>query len=97
VLEEQYAPSGISTRSANNRTIRAYLQVLAYGREARRLAIHAVYEAAQTMDNPAALINIVWETLIKERYELPAFSTLDRLGRQARTLVNHSRFLTVFD
>jgi TnpA family transposase len=79
------------------RAIRAYLQVLAYGREARHQALHAVYEAAQTMDNPADLINVVLETLIKERYELPAFSTLDRLVRRVRTLVNHHFFLTVFD
>lgn len=78
------------------RAIRTYLQVLAYGRDARHRAIRAVYEAAQTMDNPADLINVALETLIKERYELPAFSTLDRLVRRVRTLVNQRFFGAVF-
>ncbi|OUA98017.1 hypothetical protein BK706_02980 [Bacillus thuringiensis serovar leesis] len=41
------------------------------------------------MGNPADLINVSIEELIKERYELPAFSTLDRLARRVRTLVNN--------
>jgi len=77
------------------RAIRTHLQVIAYGREALHRAIHAVYEAAQTMDNPADLINVALEMLIKERYELPAFSTLDRLVRRVQTLVNYHFFLTV--
>ena len=78
------------------RAIRTYLQVLAYGREARHQVIHAVYAAAQRMDNPADLINVALETLIKERYELPAFSTVDRLVRRVRTLVNQRFFSAVF-
>jgi hypothetical protein len=48
------------------------------------------------MDNPADLINVALETLIKERYELPGFSTLDRLARHVRTLVNRRFSLTIF-
>lgn len=44
------------------------------------------------MDNPADLINVAIEELIKERCELPAFSTLDRLVRRIRTLVNYRLF-----
>jgi hypothetical protein len=40
------------------------------------------------MNNPADLINVAIESLVKERYELPAFSTLDRSVRHIRTLVN---------
>jgi Domain of unknown function (DUF4158) len=75
--------------------IREYLHVTVYGKVARHLAVSAVYAAAQTMDNPADLINVALETLIKERSELPAFSTLDRLIRRVRTLVNHGFFLTI--
>jgi hypothetical protein len=39
------------------------------------------------MDNPADLINAAIDELIKQRYELPAFSTLDRLVGRVRTLV----------
>ena len=44
--------------------------------------------AAEVMDHPADLINVAIEELIRQRVELPAFSTLDRLSRRIRTLVN---------
>ena len=47
------------------------------------------------MDNPADLINAALESLIKEHYELPAFSTLDRLGRRVRFLVNSHIWNTI--
>lgn len=50
--------------------------------------MQAVYKAALAMDNPADLINVTIEELIKECCELPAFSTLDRLARRIRSLVN---------
>lgn len=72
--------------------IREFLNVKAYDKTARKLITQTVFEAAQVMDNPADLINAAIESLIKERYELPAFSTLDRLARRVRLLVNR-RFL----
>jgi TnpA family transposase len=80
----------------HHRLIREYLGVTAFGQAARHVAARAVYAAAQTMDNPADLINVALETLIKERYELPSFSTLDRLARRIRTLVNQRFFLAIF-
>lgn len=80
----------------HHRVIREYLGVTAYGTAARHVAVRAVYDAAQTMDNPADLINVALETLIKERYELPGFTTLDRLARRIRALVNRRFFLTIF-
>lgn len=77
--------------------IRKYLTVSPFDSKARRLAIRTVYEAAQTMDNPADLINACIERLVKERCELPAFSTLNRLAGRVRTLVNnqfHFRILS---
>jgi len=41
------------------------------------------------MEHPADLINVAVEELVKERYELPAFSTLDRLVGHIRTIVNN--------
>src|SRR5215470_2801864 len=52
----------------HHRLIREYLGVTAYSAAACHLAARAVYDAAQTMDNPADLINVALETLIKERY-----------------------------
>jgi TnpA family transposase len=76
-------------------TILEYLNVKSYDRAARRLVVKTVFEAAQTMDNPADLINAAIEELIKERYELLAFSTLDRLIRRIRSLVNRRFWNTI--
>lgn len=72
-----------------------YLNAKGYDKTARRLVTKTVYEAAQVMDNPADLINVAIEELIKERYELPAFSTLDRIVGKIRSLVNRRLFQTV--
>ena len=37
-----------------------------------------VTQAAYTMSDPADLINVAIEHLIQQRFELPAFQTLDR-------------------
>ncbi len=72
--------------------IRQFLEVKSYDKNARKLIVKAVYNAAQVMDNPADLINVAIEDLIKERYELPAYSTLDRLVGRIRSLVNRRLF-----
>ena len=46
------------------------------------------------IDNPADLINVAIETLVKEKRELPAFSTLDLLVRRLRRLAPHRIFQT---
>ena len=47
------------------------------------------------MDNPADLMNVVIAELIKNRYELPGFNTLNRLVRRVRNLVNQNLFKLV--
>jgi TnpA family transposase len=78
-----------------HQAIRAHLHVTPYDRQARHLITRAIYEAAQAKDNPADLINVAIEELIRVRCELPAFGTLDRLARRIRTLVNRRYFLGV--
>nr|WP_255290531.1 DUF4158 domain-containing protein [Bacillus cereus] len=72
----------------HQKEIRQYLHVYAFGKDALHVATKAIYNASHVMDHPPDLINVAIEELIKERYELPAFSTLDRLARRVRTLVN---------
>lgn len=79
-----------------HKAIREYLAVISYSKSARHIAIVAVYKAAQVMDNPADLVNnVAIAELINQRYELPAFSTLDRVVRRVRTLVNGRFFQLV--
>ena len=47
------------------------------------------------MNNLADLINAALETLLAQHCELPAFSTLDRMARRIRTLVNGSIYRTI--
>ncbi len=75
--------------------IREYLKVNPFDKNARHFCVKSVYESAQVMDNPADLINVAIGELVKQRYELPGFNTLDRLVGRVRTLVNQKLFLKV--
>ncbi len=72
--------------------IRSWLQVRVFDALAKQYAAVAIATAAMTMEHPADLINVAIEELVKERYELPAFSTLDRLAGNVRTIVNQRLF-----
>jgi len=68
--------------------VREFLGVAGYDREARRVAAQAFIAAARTRDDLADIVNAGIEELLRSRRELPAFDTLLRLARGARTLVN---------
>lgn len=85
------------TRYRYKISIREYLNVKEFGATARHVITEATYKAAQVMNNPADLINVAVETLVKERFELPAFSTLDRSVRHIRTLVNSNIYENVLN
>ncbi len=72
--------------------IREYLKVKDFDKMARHTCVGTVYESALVMDNPADLINVAIGELVKQRYELPGFPTLDRLVRRVRYLVNQKIF-----
>jgi TnpA family transposase len=74
------------------KVIREYLGVKPYDKNAQKLITILVETEASIKDHPADLINVAIEKLIKERYELPAFSTLDRLIRHLRHLINNRLF-----
>src|SRR2546422_1165926 len=76
-------PNGL----APNSKMAQITQIVPYGKEARRAALRTLLRAVRTMDNPADILNAAIDELIKQRYELPAFSTLDRLAGRVRALV----------
>ncbi len=76
--------------------IRAHLGVSPYDKQAQGVATRVMHAAAQVMENPADLVNVAIEELVKERYELPAFSTLDRLARHVRSVVNTRYYQGVY-
>lgn len=75
--------------------IRAHLGVAPYSTEAQQLAVTVVTQAAFTKDHPADLINVAIEELIKSRFELPAFSTLDQLATTVRFNTHQQLFQKV--
>lgn len=75
--------------------IRELLQVNQYNQKALHIAIKIVSESASIMDNPADLMNVAIAELIKNRYELPGFNTLNRLVRRVRYVVNQRLFSVV--
>jgi len=79
----------------HHHAVRLYLDVTGWGAKARHVAVTAVAEAAEVRDRPADLVNVAIEELVRGRFELPAFSTLDRLARRVRAVVNQRLFTMV--
>ncbi|MDV7242268.1 MULTISPECIES: DUF4158 domain-containing protein [Rhodococcus] len=54
----------------------------------RAVAEQAIQVAVQTKDNPADLINVALEELVRARCELPGYTTLDAVAATIRAEVN---------
>lgn len=74
------------------RIIRTYLDIRRYSQGGQEFVDTAVTEAAQTMSDPADLINLAIELLVQQRYQLPAFSALDRLVGHVREQVHQQLY-----
>lgn len=77
--------------------IRQYLEIKPYDQNAQVYLRAKVAVAALTKDHPADLLNVAVEWLVKERYELPAFSTLDHLVSNVRSTTNNQLFQQISD
>lgn len=77
-----------SSRKRYRRAIRAYLQVKPYGQRGQQVVTQVVRQSAETMSDPADLINVAIEQLVRHQFELPAFSTLDKLVNHLREQVH---------
>ncbi len=89
------AISSLRSRRRYMSVIRTYLNVKPYDNAAQQLVAQAIAVAAQVKDHPADLINVAIEELVKERYELPAFSTINRLAANIRSIANTRLFQRV--
>ncbi|MFD8565208.1 DUF4158 domain-containing protein, partial [Streptosporangium canum] len=61
----------------------------------RAVAAKAIRKAAQAKDNPADLINVALDELVRAQCELPGYTTLDELTEKIRTEVNRGFFSLV--
>jgi hypothetical protein len=88
-----YDDSG--TRRRHLPLIREALGLQPYGPPARKAFLRAMVEAARTKDDLVDLINVALEELVRCRFELPAFGTLDRAAHHARVVVVHGIYRQV--
>jgi hypothetical protein len=75
--------------------IRTYLEITPYGESGQAVVETVVQQAAYTMSDPADLINLAVEHLVQQRFELPAFSTLDRLVLHIRHRVHQDLYTRI--
>ncbi|WP_133501490.1 Tn3 family transposase [Cognatilysobacter terrigena] len=82
------SPLGEATYRRYQKDILKRCKARRFGRDALHAAAEAMAEAAAVQDHPADIINASLAVLGRERFELPAYSTLDRLCRRVRTTIN---------
>ena len=75
--------------------IRTYLDIKPYEDGGKNVVETAVQHAAYTMSDPADLLNLAVEHLIQQRFELPAFSTLDRVVLHIRHRVHQDLYTRI--
>ena len=88
-----YDESG--TRRRHIATIRDHLEVRPFDDEGKKLLGIAVKNAAMTKDDLADILNVGIEELVRNRFELPGFTTLDKQAKRGRAEVNRSIYRTI--
>jgi len=79
-----------------HRVIRDHLHIKAFRMETvEPLLRRRLTQAAQTLNWTIDLINVALEVLIKEKYELPAYSMLERLAVNVRATVHEAIFQSI--
>ena len=79
----------------HRQSVRRFLGVRPFGSGGRDLVQTVIRRSAFTMSDPADLINVAIEELVHARYELPAFSTLDRLAGHVREQVHRQLYAQI--
>jgi hypothetical protein len=83
------------TAKRHREFVRARMKVTYDSARVREIAGQAIRKAVQAKDNPADLINVALEELVRARCELPGYTTLDALAATIRTEVNGAFYQTV--
>jgi len=72
--------------------VRSYLGVTPFADTARKLMLRTSLASSRVREDLADIVNMAIEELIRQRYELPGFSTLFRAARAARVAVNRGYY-----
>ncbi|MEL6816611.1 MAG: DUF4158 domain-containing protein, partial [Cyanobacteria bacterium J06598_3] len=90
-----YDTSG--TRQRHVKAIRQHLDVQPFATAARQVMLAAMETAIETQHDLVDLINVALEELVKERFQLPAFSTLESVAKKVRVAHNNKLYQSVSD
>ena len=82
----KYDQSG--SKSINQQRLRDFVGIRTMDAKAEQWIKEQALQAAQTKQELPDIINVLIEELVQRRFELPGFTTLFRLAREARTTVN---------
>lgn len=72
--------------------IRKYLNIIPFGKDSEKYVRGTAEKTARVKTEPADIINVIIEELIKKRTELPAFRTLSDITMKALLDVNNEYF-----
>lgn len=75
--------------------VRKRVGVVYDGAGVRKIAEDAIRGAVQTKDDPADLINVALEELVRAKCELPGYTTLDAMAATIRAEVNNGIYVRV--
>ncbi len=84
-----------SSRKRHRRIILKYLEISDDEQKRRYCMKQSALKSSIHKESLADIINDMIETLIKERFELPGFSTLERMARAARVLINRKLYAQI--
>lgn len=90
----KYNKSG--TRNRHIKIIRNHLNVKQFNSSAIKLITEIIHKHSKIKEEPLDLINIAIEELIRNRFELPAFKTLERAVNRILKLSQQEYFKNVF-
>jgi len=88
IPEDLFRYGASSARRRHMLLIRDYAGVKAWGDEAQQAMERASQDAARTLEDLPDIINVALEQLVRQRFELPAFSALHRAAQHARAVAN---------
>ncbi|WP_460304036.1 DUF4158 domain-containing protein [Actinocorallia aurea] len=84
----EFERAAVRSAKRHREFVRKRMRVVYDGAGVRKIAEDAIRKAVQTKDNPADLINVALEELVRARCEISGYTTLDAMASAIRTEVN---------
>jgi len=76
--------------------VRSFMGVTQFADVARKLMLQTCLAGSRVREDLADIVNMAIEELVRQRYEMPGFSTLFRAARAARFAVNRGYYRQIY-